>query len=228
MWQLVVGLGLIQQLSFAIVVERNMFAYYKVPASQLIYSQDLDQDSDTTSQEINNLAGGQISNLYYVLQCPPKLDDGIPKPRDMQTCSVVDQYRGMWKKKKTKPKKLYHMVPFRIVLTPLGPPAKRRSLNRRKRQHKSHKHPDTKFSEDQAASLLNEQKVSSPLQFLGRPHKHQKLLKLSADHRKFKRGSSSKGHQHMYHRDESYNDHIFYDELQDDGEIHKSGKEKSN
>uniref|UniRef100_A0A6P4F482 Uncharacterized protein LOC108047917 n=1 Tax=Drosophila rhopaloa TaxID=1041015 RepID=A0A6P4F482_DRORH len=221
MWQLALGLGLIQQLSLAIVVERNMFAYYKVPAAQLLYSQDLDTDFDSPSQEISNLDGGQVSDLYYVLQCPPKLDDGIPKPQDMQTCSVVDQYRGMWEKKKPKPKKRYHMVPFRIVLRPLGPPAMRRSHKRLKRQHRDHKNPD------QDVPKVEKKEVTSPLQYLGRPHKRQKLLKLAADHRKFKRGSSSKGHHHMYHRDETYNDHIFYDELQTDGEFHKLGKGKS-
>jgi len=125
MWQLALGLGLIQQLSLAIVVERNMFAYYKVPAAQLLFAQDSDADIDSHSQEISTLDGGQLSDLYYVLQCPPKQDEGIPKARDMQTCSVVDQYRGMWKKpKKPKPKKHFHMVPFRIVLRPLGPPAR--------------------------------------------------------------------------------------------------------
>ncbi|XP_017008113.2 uncharacterized protein [Drosophila takahashii] len=232
MWQLALGLGLIQQLSFAIVVERNMFAYYKVPAAQLLYSQDSDSDLDSDfnshSQEISHLGGSQVSDLYYVLQCPPKLDEGIPKPQDMQTCSVVDQYKGMWKKKKPKPKKRFHMVPFRIVLRPLGPPARRRSLRRRKRQHKDTKNPETKTSDDRIASKVKQEEMTSPLQFLGRPHKRQKLLKLSADHRKFKKGSRSKGHQHMYHRDESYNDHIFYDELEEDGKFHKLGKENSN
>nr|XP_036672537.1 uncharacterized protein LOC118877548 [Drosophila suzukii] len=228
MWQLALGLGLIQQLSLAIVVERNMFAYYKVPAAQLLYSQDSDSDLDSHSQEDSLLGGGQVSDLYYVLQCPPKLDEGIPKPQDMQTCSVVDQYKGMWKKKKPKPKKRFHMVPFRIVLRPLGPPARRRSLKRRKRQHKDQKNPDNKYPYDQTAEVSSQvklQEMTSPLQFLGLPHKRQKLLKLSADHRKFKKGSRSKGHQHMYHRDESYNDHIFYDELQDDGKFHKLGKD---
>lgn len=228
MWQLALGLSLIQQLSLAIVVERNMFAYYKVPAAQLLYSQDSDSDLDSHSQEVSHLEGGQVSDLYYVLQCPPKLDEGIPKPQDMQTCSVVDQYKGMWKKKKPKPKKRFHMVPFRIVLRPLGPPARRRSLKRRKRQHKGQKNPNNKYPYDQTAEVSSQvklQEMTSPLQFLGLPHKRQKLLKLSADHRKFKKGSRSKGHQHMYHRDESYNDHIFYDELQDDGKFHKLGKD---
>ncbi|XP_016953690.1 uncharacterized protein LOC108027002 [Drosophila biarmipes] len=231
MWQLALGLGLIQQLSLAIVVERNMFAYYKVPAAQLLYSQEADADFDFQSQEVSQLDGGQVSDLYYVLQCPPKLAEGIPKPQDMQTCSVVDQYKGMWRKKKPKPKKRYHMVPFRIVLRPLGPPARRRSLRRRKRQQKGHNTPSNKNPYDRSAEVSSQVKLeemTSPLQFLALPHKRQKLLKLSADHRKFKKGSRSKGHQHMYHRDESYNDHIFYDELQDDGKFHKLGKEKSN
>ncbi|XP_017118536.1 uncharacterized protein LOC108140353 [Drosophila elegans] len=231
MWQLALGLGLIQQLSLAIVVERNMFAYYKVPAAQLLYSHASDTDTNTDfnsqSQEITNFRGGQVKDLYYVLQCPPKLDEGIPKPQDMQTCRVVDQYRGLWKKKKPQPKKRFHMVPFRIVLRPLGPPARRRSLKRRKRQHNDHKYPLIKAS-DRAVPKVAGEEVVSPLQYLGRPHKRQKLLKLAADHRKFKRGSRSKGHQHMYHRDETYNDHIFYDELQDDGEFHNLGKGKSN
>lgn len=229
MWQLALGLGLIQQLSLAIVVERNMFAYYKVPAAQLLFAQDSDADIDSHSQEISTLDGGQLSDLYYVLQCPPKQDEGIPKARDMQTCSVVDQYRGMWKKpKKPKPKKHFHMVPFRIVLRPLGPPARRRSLKRRKRQEKVGKTSDITTPIDGAASLAKLEVVTSPLQFLGRTHKRQKLLKLSADHRKSKWGTSSKALQHMYHRDESYNDHIFYDELQEDGEFHNLGNEKLN
>ncbi|XP_017056887.1 uncharacterized protein LOC108098486 [Drosophila ficusphila] len=228
MWQLALGLGLIQQLSLAIIVERNMFAYYKVPATQLLYSQDSDLDFDSQSQEITSFGESQVNDLYYVLQCPPKLNEAIPKPQDMQTCSVVDQYRGMWKKKKPKPKKRYHMIPFRIVLRPLGPPAKRRSLKRRKRQHKDHKYTNIKASYDRNPLKVKKEEVVSPLQYLGLPHKRQKLLKLSADHRKFKRGSSSKGHHHMYHRDESYNDHIFYDELEDDGKYHKLGKEKLN
>ncbi|XP_043655820.1 uncharacterized protein LOC122621877 [Drosophila teissieri] len=230
MWHLALGLGLIQQLSLAIVVERNMFAYYKVPAAQLLFAHDSDPDIDSHSQEVSTLDGGQLSDLYYVLQCPPKLHEGIPKARDMQTCSVVDQYRGMWKKnpKKPKPKKHFHMVPFRIVLRPLGPPARRRGLKRRKRQDKVRKAPDNRSPVDRAASKVKMEEVTSPLQFLGRTHKQQKLLKMSADHRKSKRGTSSKAFQHMYHRDESYNDHIFYDELQEDGELHKLGKEKSN
>jgi len=55
----------------------------------------------------------------------------------------------------------------------------------------------------------------------------QKLLKLSADHQKFNRGSRSKGYQHMYHRDESYNDHIFYDELKLDGKFDNRGQTKT-
>ncbi|KAH8343783.1 hypothetical protein KR059_008648 [Drosophila kikkawai] len=230
MWQLALALGLIQQLSLAIVVERNMFAYYKVPAAQLLYAQESHSDSDSsfgidadfTSRELIN---HEAKDLYYVLQCPPKLEDAIPKPRDMQTCSVVDEYRGMFHKKPPKPKKRLHMVPFRIVLRPLGPPAMRRNLKRRKRQHKGvPKAPSDKVA---AAEQEDEVEASSPLQHLGRPHARQKLLKLAADHSQFERGNSSKGYQHMYHRDETYNDHIFYDELHADGEFHNYGKEKS-
>lgn len=83
MWQLV--LSLLQHLSAtpAIVVERNMFAYYKLPLKLL------DTDAKQTDKS--------ISNLYYVLQCPPKLDDSIPKPKDMQSCTVVDQYKDIWR-----------------------------------------------------------------------------------------------------------------------------------
>ncbi|SPP83383.1 uncharacterized protein LOC117585108 [Drosophila guanche] len=208
MWQLALALGLLQQLNappgaptaMAIVVERNMFAYYKVPAAQLL-------DADT--EESPSSSSSKKSKLYFVLQCPPKLDAGIPKPKDMQTCSVVDQYKGMWRKK-PQPKKKLQMVPFRIVLRPLRPPAKRRTYRRRKRQ--------------QQRDLEDEDEESSPLQHLAQPHIRQKLVKLKADHRKFKRGSSTQGYQHMFHRDESYNDHIFYDELQADGQYHKYGK----
>ncbi|XP_020815324.1 uncharacterized protein LOC110189532 [Drosophila serrata] len=227
MWQLALALGLIRQLSLAIVVERNMFAYYKVPAAQLLFAQEshsdpdssFDIDTDFASREIIQHAGSRVKDLYYVLQCPPKLMDAIPKPQDMQTCSVVDEYRAMFQKKPPKPKKRLHMVPFRIVLRPLGPPAMRRNLKRRKRQHK-----DVSRT---ATEQENEKEASSPLQHLGRPHARQKLLKLAADHRQFKRGNSSKGYQHMYHRDEIYNDHIFYDEVHTDGEFHNYGKEKS-
>ncbi|KAH8265359.1 hypothetical protein KR038_005259 [Drosophila bunnanda] len=226
MWQLAFALGLIRQLSLAIVVERNMFAYYKVPAAQLLFAQEsssdpdssFDIDADFTSREIIKPAGSLARDLYYVLQCPPKLEDAIPKPQDMQTCNVVDEYRTMFQKKPPKPKKRLHMVPFRIVLRPLGPPAKRRNLKRRKRQHKDVL---------RAPLAQDKEEASSPLQHLGRPHARQKLLKLSADHRQFKRGNSSKGYQHMYHRDETYNDHIFYDDLHTDGEFHNYGKEKS-
>ncbi|KAH8241386.1 hypothetical protein KR032_012014 [Drosophila birchii] len=227
MWQLALALGLIRQLSLAIVVERNMFAYYKVPAAQLLYAQEshtdpdssFDIDADFISKEHIKHAGIDTKDLYYVLQCPPKLEDAIPKPKDMQTCSVVDEYRGMFRKKPSKPKKRLHMVPFRIVLRPLGPPVKRRNLKRRKRQHKD--------VAKAAAKQEDKDEASSPLQHLGRPHIRQKLLKLSADHSQFKRGNSSKGYQHMYHRDEIYNDHIFYDELHTDGKFHNYGKEKS-
>ncbi|KAH8384155.1 hypothetical protein KR009_012327 [Drosophila setifemur] len=218
MWQLALALGVLQHLSTAIVVERNRFAYYKVPADQLLQVQDSDYDYQSEEITHHPLAGKE---LYYVLQCPPKLEDAIPKPQDMKTCNVVDQYRGMWKKKqRAKSKKHLYMVPFRIVLRPLRPPAMRRSLKRRKRQHKDNQEPDPR-------RYRKPEKLSSPLQHLGRPHTKQKFLKLAADHRKFKSGNSSKGFQHMYHRDESYNDHIFYDELRSDGEFHNFGKEKS-
>ncbi|XP_033232734.1 uncharacterized protein [Drosophila pseudoobscura] len=217
MWQLALALGLLQQLNAppasptatAIVVERNMFAYYKVPAAQLL----LDTEETSSSSSGSSSDSKKFkSDLYFVLQCPPKLDTGIPKPKDMQTCSVVDQYKGMWKKPSPpQPKKHLHMVPFRIVMRPLRPPAMRRTYRRRKR----HQNSDQEDDEEE----------STPLQHLGQPHIRQKLLKLKADHRKFKRGSSSQGYQHMYHRDESYNDHIFYDDLQADGQYHKYGKQ---
>ncbi|KAH8295475.1 hypothetical protein KR018_011793 [Drosophila ironensis] len=219
MWQVALRLTLLQRLStLAIVVERNMFAYYKVPKDQLLQAQD--SDYDYQSQEITHPLAGK--ELFYVLQCPPKLVEGIPKPQDMQTCTVVNQYREMWNKKKQrpKPKKQLHMLPFQIVIRPLRPPAMRRSLRRHKRQPK-----EDKLSNP--ANNRDAQKLSSPLEHLGRPHRKQKLLKLSADHRSFKKGNSSKGFQHMYHRDESYNDHIFYDELHSDGEFHNYGKEKA-
>ncbi|KAH8277148.1 hypothetical protein KR026_006176 [Drosophila bipectinata] len=219
MWQLALALGLLQHLSIlAIVVERNMFAYYKVPADQLLLAQNTDYEYE--SQELAHPFDGK--EVFYVLQCPPKLEEGIPKPQDMQTCNVVDQYKDIWKKKqKSRSKKRLHMVPFRIVLRPLRPPAMRRSHKRSKRQHKR----DKEFN---PGKDRNPENLSSPLEHLGRPHRKQKLLKLSADHRRFKRGNSSKGFQHMYHRDESYNDHIFYDELHADGKFRNSGKEKYN
>ncbi|ALC46326.1 CG12278 [Drosophila busckii] len=193
MWQLV--LGLLQQLvaAPAIVVERNSFAYYKVPMGMF------DLHTNTSN-----------SGLYYVLQCPPKLDDSIPKPKDMQTCSVVDQYRDIWR---SKPKKKQRL-PYRIMLRPIAPSAVKHMRwgwrrSRAKRQSKTN---------DEA----------TPLQYLGQPHSKQKLLKLAADHSKSKRGSRTKGYQHMYHRDESYNDHIFYDELDTDGKHVKRGKSKTN
>ncbi|XP_022209954.2 uncharacterized protein LOC111065834 [Drosophila obscura] len=219
MWQLALALGLLQQLNappasrtaMAIVVERNVFAYYKVPAAQLLDP----EESITSSSGSSGSDSKKVkSDLYFVLQCPPKLNASIPKPRDMQTCSVVDQYKGMWKKPppphpQPLPKKHLQMVPFRIVLRPLRPPAMRRTYRRRKRQQKRE----------------DDDEQSTPLQHLGQPHLRQKLLKLKADQRKFKRGSSSQGYQHMYHRDESYNDHIFYDDLQATGQYHKYGKE---
>ncbi|EDV94870.1 uncharacterized protein LOC6567564 [Drosophila grimshawi] len=183
---------LLVQLGFApaIVVERNMFAYYKVPLRMLHLS-------NTSS----------TSGLYYVLQCPPKLDDSIPKPKDMPTCHVVDQFKDIWQSKR-KPKRL----PTRTMLMPLPPPAVQRmrwGWRRPKRQNL-----DTGLPYDEA----------TPLQHLGQPHRHQKLLKLAADHRKLKRGSRTKGYQHMFHRDESYNDHIFYDEMKLDGKFLNRGK----
>ncbi|XP_034488767.1 uncharacterized protein LOC117792661 [Drosophila innubila] len=198
MWQLV--LGLLQHLSAtpAIVVERNMFAYYKLPLRLL--------DTDTKHTD----------NLYYVLQCPPKLDNTIPKPKDMQTCTVVDQYKDLWRSKQ-KSKKNPRRRPFRMMVSPLSPPEiKRMQWGWRQRRTKRHNQ-DTKASQEDF----------TPLQHLGQPHRRQKLLKLSADHQKFNRGSRTKGYQHMYHRDESYNDHIFYDELQLDGKFENRGKIKS-
>ncbi|XP_064548365.1 uncharacterized protein LOC135435303 [Drosophila montana] len=192
MWQLALGL-LLQRLSVAsaIVVERNMFAYYKLPL-RLLHTNE------------------STSGLYYVLQCPPKLDQVIPKLRDMQTCSVVDQYRD-----KTRPKSK-KLQTARTMLRPLPPTTvKRTRWGWRQRRSKRH---------NQDMALQDE---ATPLQHLGQPHRRQTQLKLAADYRNFRRGNSSKGYQHMYHRDESYNDHIFYDELQLDGKFHKQGKRKT-
>ncbi|EDW59662.1 uncharacterized protein [Drosophila virilis] len=184
MWQLAFGL---LSVASGIVVERNMFAYYKLPL-RLLH------------------ANESTSGLYYVLQCPPKLDEGIPKPRDMPTCSVVDQYRH-----KTRPKSR-KLQPARTKLQPLPPTTVKRSRwGWRQRRSKRHN---------------QDQDETTALQHLGKPHRRQTLLKLSADYRNFRRGNSSKGYQHMYHRDESYNDHIFYDELQLDGKFHKQGQGK--
>lgn len=212
MWQL--ALGLLQQLSAtpAIVVERNMFAYYKVPLGML----------DTGTKLINRSTSGQ----YYILQCPPILDDNIPKARDMQTCTVVDQYQDIWRKK-PKPKKTvqyhrYQKRPTRIMLRPLPPPtARRMHWGWRQRRTKRHNQP---ISNSSTFSPYDE---ATPLQHLAQPHHKQKLLKLSADHRKSKKGHSTKGYQHIYHRDESYNDHIFYDELKEDGKFDNRVKSKT-
>ncbi|KAL7730067.1 hypothetical protein ACLKA6_009350 [Drosophila palustris] len=201
MWQLV--LGLLQHLSAtpAIVVERNMFAYYKLPLRSL------DMETKHTDKS--------LSNLYYVLQCPPKLDDSIPKPRDMQTCTVVDQYKDIWRSKQ-KSKKNPKRRPSRMMVSPLSPPAvKRMQWGWRQRRSKRHNQ-EAKPAQDE----------DTPLKHLGQPHRRQKLLKLSADHQKFNRGSRTKGYQHMYHRDESYNDRIFYDELESDGKFRNRGENK--
>ncbi|KAH8420724.1 hypothetical protein KR222_003136 [Zaprionus bogoriensis] len=214
MWQLALGVLLHEQLSttLAIVVERNTFAYYKVPLRML--------DTGTS------LSNSSSSGLFYILQCPPKLDDSIPKARDMQTCTVVDQYKDIWRKrpksKKAARYQRYHRRPYRIMLRPLPPPTVRRMhWGWRQRRPKRHNQPSayaaTKSPHDEA----------TPLQHLGQPHHKQKLLKLSADHRKSSKGSSTKGYQHMYHRDESYNDHIFYDELKLDGKFDHRGKTKT-
>lgn len=192
------ALMLLLSTASAIVVERNMFAYYKVPLRLLDLAKRHENDSST-------------AGLYYVLQCPPKLDDIIPKPRDMQTCHVVDHYRDMSRHSRYKTKKLR---PARTYLMPLPPTTvKRMRWGWRQRRSKRHNQA-TAPTEDQA----------TPLQYLGQSHSRQKLLKLAADHRKFKRGNSSKGYQHMYHRDEVYNDHIFYDELHLDGQFHNQGQ----
>ncbi|XP_068158043.1 uncharacterized protein [Drosophila tropicalis] len=208
MWHL--ALGLLQQLSAApaIVVERNKFAYYKVPV-QMLEQMLISSSSSSSSHN---------SDLYLVLQCPPKLDDIIPKPKDMLNCNVIDEYKEMWSDKVKGPKRKknqrLHMMPFRIVIRPLNPPV----MRKRKRPKREQKRKLDKS--------LNEVMVDSPLKHLGGPHIRQKVVKLSADRGKFKRGNSSKGFQHIYHRDEIYNDHIFYDELQTDGEYHNYGKQK--
>ncbi|XP_030374330.1 uncharacterized protein LOC115623914 [Scaptodrosophila lebanonensis] len=210
MWQLV--LGLLQHLTVAtaIVVERNMFAYYKVPLHML----DMDSVGHTNTNDTS-------TSLYFILQCPPKLNDTIPKPKDMQTCNVVDQYNEMWRERKLKSKRL-HMVPFRIVVRPLPPPTPLQlSLShRRSKRHHLARNGGNQLSKSDSFE-------GTPLKYLGLPHQKQKLLNLTADHRKFKRGSRTKGYQHMYHRDESYNDHIFYDELNLDGKFDNYGKENA-
>ncbi|EDW84813.1 uncharacterized protein Dwil_GK12939 [Drosophila willistoni] len=212
MWHL--ALGLLQQLSAApaIVVERNKFAYYKVPVQMI------EQMLISSSRSSNNWNSGNNSDLYLVLQCPPKLDDSIPKPKDMLNCNVIDEYKELWSEKvkvlKRKKNQRLHMMPFRIVIRPLNPPAMRKRKRPKREQRK-------KLDKN-----LDEIMVDSPLKHLGGPHIRQKVLKLSADHGKFKRGNSSKGFQHIYHRDEIYNDHIFYDELQTDGEYHNYLKQK--
>lgn len=212
MWQL--ALGLLQQLSAtpAIVVERNMFAYYKVPLGML----------DTGTKLTNRSQSGQ----FYILQCPPILDDNIPKARDMQTCTVVDQYKDIWRKKPKSKNNLYYYRyqrrPTRTMMRPLPPPtAKRMHWGWRQRRAKRHNQPSVNTT---ARAFFDE---ATPLQHLAQPHHKQKLLKLSADHRKSKKGSNTKGYQHIYHRDESYNDHIFYDELKVDGKFDNRGKTKS-
>ncbi|KAH8359464.1 hypothetical protein KR093_006952 [Drosophila rubida] len=202
MWQLI--LSLLQHLSAtpAIVVERNMFAYYKLPLRLL----DL---------EVMH-SGKSLSRLYYVLQCPPKLDDSIPKPKDMQVCHVVDKYRDIWRAK-PKSKKNPRQRPSRMMVNPLPPPAVKRMQWGWRQRRPKRQNQDTKNIYDEA----------TPLQHLGQPHRRQTLLKLSADHQKFKRGNSTKGFQHMYHRDESYNDHIFYDELNLKGKFKNRGTSKT-
>ncbi|XP_034117934.1 uncharacterized protein LOC117576906 [Drosophila albomicans] len=202
MWQLI--LGLLQHLGAtpAIVVERNMFAYYKLPLRLL--------DMEVTHSDKS------VSGLYYVLQCPPKLDDNIPKPRDMQVCRVVDKYKDIWRKKQKSKKNLWK-APSRMMLSPLPPPAVKRMQWGWRQRRPKRQNQESKSTFDEA----------TPLQHLRHPHRRQKLLKLSADHQKFKRGNSSKGYQHMYYRDESYNDHIFYDELKLDGTFKNRGKSKT-
>jgi len=61
MWQLVLSLFQLLSATPDIVFERNMFAYYKLPLKML----------DIETKHTNK----SLSKLYYVLQCPTKLND---------------------------------------------------------------------------------------------------------------------------------------------------------
>lgn len=92
------------------------------------------------------------------------------------------------------------------------------------KQHSSHNSPLKYLGTKDVLNKLQLQKKPSP-ESRGSADKTEKFF---AQSNKYKKGFKTKGYQNMYHRDEIYQDHIFYDDLQQRGnyDVHKKSKQK--
>nr|XP_013107912.1 unnamed protein product [Stomoxys calcitrans] len=109
-------------------------------------------------------------------------------------------------------------------------------------QHLEHNDSKEKSNDSETKSEHHQQVSNSPLKYLGtkdalnklQKQRHsqtfsgapEKSEKFFVESNKYKKGFKTKGYQNMYHRDEIYQDHIFYDDLEQKGkyDVYKKSK----
>ncbi|XP_019893996.1 uncharacterized protein LOC101896301 [Musca domestica] len=87
-----IWIGIMQQLGVvqSIIVERNLHSYYRLPISAVRRT--------------------NMTQEYYILQCPFKSSLQIPKPKDMDICTIAGRYKDEEKDKGEKIKPVVELT----------------------------------------------------------------------------------------------------------------------